>query len=109
MRIGTWNLDARWDERHLALMVSQRCDVWLLAEVIDRVAVPGFARHVTVDRSGRTGLAASWLVALRDLLVPDACHAATVPGPPPEYRRMLVLRDEEGLSAEVEAWAACRS
>lgn len=90
-------------------MVSQRCDVWLLTEVIARLAVPGFARHVTVDRSGRTRLAASWLGRSPRPAVPDTCQAETVPGPPPEYRRMLVLRDEEGLSAEVEAWAACRS
>lgn len=33
MRIGTWNLDGRWDSRRERLMEKQRCDVWLLTEV----------------------------------------------------------------------------
>jgi hypothetical protein len=33
MRIGTWNLDAKWKETHQALLARERCDVWLLTEV----------------------------------------------------------------------------
>lgn len=53
MRIGTWNLDARWDERHRGLVVDMDCDVWLLTEVSDAVAVPGFEMHATVGRMSR--------------------------------------------------------
>jgi hypothetical protein len=33
MRIGTWNLQGRWDLRHLELLSAHDCDVWLLTEV----------------------------------------------------------------------------
>jgi Endonuclease/Exonuclease/phosphatase family len=33
MRIGTWNLDARWSEAHQVLLAPEHCDVWLLTEV----------------------------------------------------------------------------
>jgi hypothetical protein len=42
MRIGTWNLQGRWDPRHLELLSTHDCDVWLLTEVNDRVELPGY-------------------------------------------------------------------
>ena len=33
MRIGTWNLDNKWTEKHCALISEEKCDVWLLTEV----------------------------------------------------------------------------
>jgi hypothetical protein len=33
MRIGTWNLDAKWTQAHQALLAREHCDVWLLTEV----------------------------------------------------------------------------
>lgn len=41
MRIGTWNMQGRWDSRHQELLQSHNCDVWLLTEVSDRVELPG--------------------------------------------------------------------
>lgn len=33
MRIGTWNLDAKWSDEHQTLLANEHCDVWLLTEV----------------------------------------------------------------------------
>ena len=33
MRIGTWNLNAKWSTGHAALLTHEDCDVWLLTEV----------------------------------------------------------------------------
>jgi hypothetical protein len=33
LRIGTWNLNKQWDERHIKLLNKQECDIWLLTEV----------------------------------------------------------------------------
>jgi hypothetical protein len=42
LRIGTWNLQGRWDERHLDLLSEHACDVWLVTEVNERVDLPGY-------------------------------------------------------------------
>lgn len=46
MRIGTWNLQGRWDSRHLDLIEMMDCDVLLLTEVSERVDVPGYDLHL---------------------------------------------------------------
>ncbi|WP_435769903.1 endonuclease/exonuclease/phosphatase family protein [Nocardioides sp. SYSU DS0651] len=47
MRIGTWNLQGRWDDRHRRLVDQMECDIWLLTEVSDRVRLSGRHLHVT--------------------------------------------------------------
>ena len=46
MRIGTWNLAGRWDDRHRALLETMDCDVLLLTEVSERLDVRGFDLHL---------------------------------------------------------------
>jgi hypothetical protein len=46
VRIGTWNLQGRWDARHLALIEAMDCDVLLLTEVSERVELPGHGLHL---------------------------------------------------------------
>ncbi len=46
MRIGTWNLAGRWDERHAALIETMDCDVLLLTEVSGRVELPAYNLHL---------------------------------------------------------------
>lgn len=46
MRIATWNLQGRWDARHLALIEAMDCDVLLLTEVSERVELPGHDLHL---------------------------------------------------------------
>lgn len=76
VRIGTWNLQGRWDERHRMHVGSMRCDVLLLTEVSARVVIPGMNLH------GTRGLMAQcrrWAaVASRDQVIPlDDPHGAT--------------------------------
>lgn len=47
MRIGTWNLDGRWDQRHLALVDAMACDVLLLTEVPNTILIPGMSIHAS--------------------------------------------------------------
>jgi hypothetical protein len=42
MRIGTWNLAGRWDQRHHTVLEHAACDIWLLTEVNDRLELPGY-------------------------------------------------------------------
>jgi 3-deoxy-D-arabino-heptulosonate 7-phosphate (DAHP) synthase len=37
VRIGTWNLQDRWDARHLQLLNAMQCDLLLLTEVPERI------------------------------------------------------------------------
>lgn len=47
VRIGTWNLQGRWDERHLGVLTAMRCEVLLLTDVSERVSVPAATLHAT--------------------------------------------------------------
>ncbi|GAA3802424.1 endonuclease/exonuclease/phosphatase family protein [Nocardioides panacisoli] len=49
MRIGTWNLDGRWDARHRDLVARLECDVLLMTEVPDQVDIPGMRGHRTTE------------------------------------------------------------
>jgi hypothetical protein len=46
LRIGTWNLEGRWGDDHLAFLLALDCDVLLLTEVSERLVVPGHALHL---------------------------------------------------------------
>ena len=52
MRIGTWNLNVRWNDQHRALLQREQCDVWLLTEVNPKAVSPdgklaGFHCHLS--------------------------------------------------------------
>lgn len=47
MRIGTWNLAGRWDQRHRALIEAMDCDLLLLTEVSECVELPGLRLHLS--------------------------------------------------------------
>jgi hypothetical protein len=48
VRIGTWNVANRvWTDRHIDLVESANCDVWLLTETNRSVDLPGFEGHLT--------------------------------------------------------------
>lgn len=49
LRIGTWNLAGRWDTRHATLLQNAHCDIWLLTEVDERLALPGYVTHATAE------------------------------------------------------------
>jgi endonuclease/exonuclease/phosphatase family metal-dependent hydrolase len=50
VRIGTWNLQGRWDPRHVDRIKAMRCDVLLLTEVPERAEVPGMYLHASKMR-----------------------------------------------------------
>jgi hypothetical protein len=47
VRIATWNLEGRWDLRHVAILEGMDCDVLLLTEVRDETEIPGMSLHKT--------------------------------------------------------------
>lgn len=53
VRIGTWNLAGRWDDRHEALLASMACDVLLLTEVSDRIDLRDLSLHRTEAEMAR--------------------------------------------------------
>jgi len=95
MRIGTWNLDARWDQRHARLVAEQACDVWLLTEIPDAFDLPGFRGQTTKARMRRgqrwAGVFATNLIAKPD---PEVATAAAEWG-------------EVTLWSSVLPWPAC--
>ena len=57
VRIGTWNLAGRWSDEHRTLILTADCDVWLLTEVSERIAVSAgldaLASRISVEREGK--------------------------------------------------------
>lgn len=43
VRIGTWNLDAKWTGVHASALVAADCDAGLLTEVKPNVTVNGYS------------------------------------------------------------------
>ena len=96
MRIGTWNLAGRWDERHEKLLLDQQCDVWLLTEVRDDVALPGFERHSsTLPMLKKKAFAA--VLAAGEL----------VPLPDPHPASALALVDGVRFCSSILPWRSC--
>ena len=89
MRIGTWNLNVQWSDKHSALLQREKCDIWLLTEVSPRAVNPkgkiaGFHCHLS---SGVMARKQHWAAVLSLLapskLLPDphpASAAAIVNG-----------------------------
>jgi len=77
VRVGTWNLEGRWDARHLEFVLSLDCDVLLLTEVCSRVALPGYQLHATAGwmARGRHWAAVGSRTGLRPLPDPHGASA----------------------------------
>lgn len=45
LRIGTWNLAGRWTDAHRDAINDEDCDIWLLTEVSERLAMGGYHLH----------------------------------------------------------------
>jgi hypothetical protein len=52
VRVGTWNLDGRWNANHVELLLAQECDVWLLTEIREHARLPGFESYLTTGMMG---------------------------------------------------------
>jgi len=62
MRIGTWNLEGKWSDRHADFLQRQACDVWLLTEVHPDVHLEDYER--TFTKSLMTGTDRHWAAIL---------------------------------------------
>jgi hypothetical protein len=62
MRIGTWNLAGRWSTRHKELLERAGCEVWLLTEVPEDLALDGgeLIRSEAMPRTSPRSWAAVW-------------------------------------------------
>lgn len=98
VRIGTWNLAGRWDDRHLGLIGEMDCDLLLLTEVSERVRLP--AHHLHLGR-GLMAPRRRWAaVAARESLVPEADpHGASAMA---QWRGQLVC-------SSILPWRSCGS
>jgi len=101
MRIGTWNLDAKWSPAHRDLLRRQRCDVWLLTEVTQQVASPkegvaGYNAHLSscVMSRGQHWAAVLSLAPIKPL--PDSHQASAA-----------VVVDDITYCSTVLPWAGC--
>ena len=88
MRIGTWNMAGRTGPAHVALLQAQRCDVWLLTAVPERLLVADYVLHLgstTMGSAARGGRQrwAGLLSSRTTLPLPDphpASAAASIAG-----------------------------
>jgi endonuclease/exonuclease/phosphatase family metal-dependent hydrolase len=78
VRIGTWNLEGRWDDRHLDLITRMDCDVLLLTEVSERVHLAEYEMHLgdqLMARQRRWAAVATRQLPLRPLPAPHGASA----------------------------------
>lgn len=97
MRIGTWNLAGRWDDRHAELLARMTCDVLLLTEVSDRVDLPGSTHVTSAAMAARRRWAGIW-----------SRHPVT-PLPDPHGATAMAEIDGLRFCASVLPWRSCGS
>ncbi|MCF6380010.1 endonuclease/exonuclease/phosphatase family protein [Nocardioides KLBMP 9356] len=79
VRIGTWNLEGRWTERHATFVDALDCDVLLLTEVSERVDLPRYDVHLGEVMSPRRRWAAvASRTGLSSTGVPHGASASAV-------------------------------
>jgi hypothetical protein len=96
MRIGTWNLEGRWDARHLDLLETMDCDVLLLTEASERLDLPEYHLHFG-----------------RQLMAPGRRWAAIAsrlpmtPQPDPHGATAMVQLDGLRVCSSILPWRSC--
>jgi endonuclease/exonuclease/phosphatase family metal-dependent hydrolase len=81
MRIGTWNLNAKWSDGHAALLYDQAADIWCLTEVPTKAITDGqVAGYPAVGSTGRMSRGQVYaVIAARVAPMAARCpHPATV-------------------------------
>lgn len=96
MRIGTWNLDGRWSDRHAGHLVALDCDVLLLTEVSPGTVLDGYQLHLGggVASSGQHWAA----IASRADLLPSA---------DPHVASAMAQVDGRTFCSSVLPWRGC--
>jgi len=95
MRIGTWNLDARWSNRHREFLEGLECEVLLLTEAPAEVELTGMVGHHSVQRMARDQ---SWAA----IYAPDLWHL-----PDPHPASALAIVEGVRVCASVLPWRGC--
>lgn len=96
VRIGTWNLAGRWDDRHLELIEEMDCDLLMLTEVSERLDLP--SHHLHLGR-GIMAPRRRWAaVASRDSLVPE---------PDPHGASAMARWREQLVCSSILPWRSC--
>lgn len=96
MRIGTWNLQGRWDGRHLDLLETMDCDVLLLTEVSDRLDLPQHDVHMG-DR----------LMAPKRRWAAVASRLPMSPMPDPHGASAMVELGDLSVCSSILPWSSC--
>lgn len=96
VRIGTWNLAGRWDERHAALIERIDCDVLLLTEVPERVVLSEHNLHP-----------GQLLMAPRRRWAAVASRLPFSPEPDPHGASAMVSIEGLRVCASVLPWRSC--
>lgn len=96
MRIGTWNLEGRWDSRHQALIDRMDCDVLLLTEVSERVALEAHEMHASES-----------LMAARRRWSAVASRIGLEPLPDPHGASASALADGMQVCSSILPWRSC--
>ncbi len=96
MRIGTWNLAGRWDDRHRALLETMDCDVLLLTEVSERLDARGYDLHL-----GRQSMAPKrrWAAV--------ASRLPASPEPDPHGASAMVTLEGLRVCSSILPWRSC--
>lgn len=98
MRVGTWNMAGRWDDRHERLLTEQDCDVWLLTEVNARAGLVGYE----VCRTAETMVAGrAWAAVL------SRSPLETMPDPHPASA--AARSDGVVYCSSILPWRSCGS
>lgn len=96
MRIGTWNLEGRWDKRHHLLLETMECDVLLLTEVSERFSLPGYDLHL-----GRP------LMAPQRRWAAIASRLPATPEPDPHGASVMVELEGMRVGSSILPWRSC--
>ena len=96
MRIGTWNLAGRWDNRHRSLLEAMDCDVLLLTEVSERLNLPRYDLHL-----GRQ------LMAPKRRWAAVASRLPASPEPDPHGASAMVELEGLRICSSILPWRSC--
>ena len=97
MRIGTWNLDGKWRDDHLAVIRELDCDVLLLTEVERSTRIPGMDLHA----SSLEMTPGRWWAAI-------ASRSSMRPMPDPHGASAMAEIDGFTFCSSVLPWRGCK-
>ena len=101
MRIGTWNLDARWSEAHQTLLARERCDVWLLTEVNPK------ARHTNAKIAGYHSHLSAGVMARGQHWAAVLSQVPLTPLPDPHEASAAALVNRITYCSTILPWSGC--